>query len=123
MFFSKCLVHETVGIILPQAGGLGVSALEDRLADEPHRWDHLLKNLALYRLQVQLPVLSLHSRLNLRDAIQKASTPSNFSILFDPATADFSAVSLTSPLVLVDVVQHVQVNITAVPVLPSSRLK
>ena len=64
-----------------KAGGLGVSALEERLAEEPHSWDHLLKNLAIYQLQVQLPQLSLGSHLNLRDAIRKVSTPSsNFPV-------------------------------------------
>ena len=106
-----------------KAGGLGVSALEERLAEEPHSWDHLLKNLAIYQLQVQLPQLSLGSHLNLRDAIRKVSTPSsNFANLFDAATADFSGASLSSPLVLVDVVQHVRMNITSVPVLPMCKL-
>ena len=95
-------------------------ALEERLAKQPTAWNHLLRQLVPYQLELRLPQLLQQNRLNLGRSMMQVPSPSlNLAGLFDATTADFSAVSLSKHLYLADVVQIVQVNITAVASLPT----
>ena len=99
---------------------MGVSALEDRLAGNPHLWNHLLKTLAPHTIQVELPILSQQNHMNLKEDIREMPE-TNFSNLFDPEEADFNAVADIAPLALVDVIQHIRLNITSIPLSSSCK--